>query len=137
VVADIPGLIKGASDNRGLGHDFLRHIERCAAFIFVVDLSAGLGGKPGIRPWEALDILRAELDAYLPGLSNRPAIVVGTKTDVPHTSRAADALRRRTDLPVITVSANEFKGIAELLVAAEDLLEAAERLKQKAEEDAR
>ena len=74
-VADIPGLIKGAHENRGLGHNFLRHVERCAAFLFVVDLSSGMGDRPGMRPWEALKVLRAELDAYLPGLSNRPAIV--------------------------------------------------------------
>ena len=121
-VADIPGLIEGAHENRGLGHNFLRHIERCAAFIYVVDLSAGLGNRPGIRPWKALEVLKAELEAYLPGLSDRPAIVVGTKTDVEHTSRAADALRRKTDLPVVTVCANEARGIDEMLAVAEKVL---------------
>lgn len=122
-VADIPGLIEGAHMNRGLGHNFLRHIERCAAFIFVVDLSAGLGHTPGMRPWEALEVLKAELDAYLPGLSDRPAIVVGTKTDLLNTSRAAAALRRKTDLPVVTLSAKEAKGLEDLLEATEGLLQ--------------
>ena len=122
-VADIPGLIEGAHMNRGLGHNFLRHIERCAAFIFVVDLSAGLGHTPGMRPWEALEVLKAELDAYLPGLSDRPAIVVGTKTALPNTSRAAAALRRKTDLPVVTLSAKEAKGLEDLLEATEGLLQ--------------
>jgi GTP-binding protein len=121
-VADIPGLIEGAHKNRGLGHNFLRHIERCAAFIYVVDLSAGLGNRPGIRPWKALEVLKAELEAYLPGLSNRPAIVVGTKTDIEHTSRAAEALRRKTHLPVVTVCANEARGIDVLLAVAEKTL---------------
>jgi GTP-binding protein len=121
-VADIPGLIEGAHENRGLGHNFLRHIERCAAFIYVVDLSAGLGNRPGIRPWKALEVLKAELEAYLPGLSNRPAIVVGTKTDIEHTSRAAEALRRKTHLPVVTVCANEARGIDALLSVAEKTL---------------
>ena len=92
VVADIPGLIEGAHENRGLGHNFLRHVERCAAFVYVVDLGAGAGGRPGVRPWNALQTLMAELEAYLPGLSARPAIVVGTKADLPHSSRAAETL---------------------------------------------
>lgn len=132
-VADIPGLIKGAHENRGLGHNFLRHVERCAAFLFVVDLSSGMGDRPGMRPWEALKVLRAELDAYLPGLSNRPAIVVGTKTDVARTSKAAEALRRRTDLPVVCVSANASEGIDALLSATEDLLERAKRERDEGE----
>lgn len=132
-VADIPGLIEGAHMNRGLGHNFLRHIERCAAFIFVVDLSAGLGNTPGLRPWKALEVLKAELDAYLPGLSDRPAIVVGTKTDLPNTSRAAAALRRKTDVPVVTVSANEAKGLDDLLEATERLLQ--DIRKTKGDED--
>ena len=55
-------------------------------------------------------MLKAELDAYLPGLSDRPAIVVGTKTDLLNTSAAAAALLRKTDLPVVTLSAKEAKG---------------------------
>jgi GTP-binding protein len=82
--------------------------------------------KLGMCPWEALDVLRAELEAYLPGLSDRPALVVATKTDIEHTSEVADELRRRTDLPVITVSANEAKGIEKLLSATEKLLHDAE-----------
>ena len=76
-----------------------------------------------MRPWEALEVLKAELDAYLPGLSDRPAIVVGTKTDLLNTSRAAAALRRKTDLPVVTLSAKEAKGLEDLLEATEGLLQ--------------
>ena len=129
-VADIPGLIEGAHENRGLGHNFLKHIERCTAFIYVVDLSAGLGDRPGIRPWKALEVLKAELEAYLPGLSKRPAIVVGTKTDIEHTSRAAEALRRKTDLPVVTVCANEARGIDEMLAIAGKMLRETEKGEQ-------
>lgn len=81
-----------------------------------------MGDKPGTAPWEALDILRAELEAYLPGLSERPSLVVGTKTDIEHTSEVADVLRRKTHLPVITVSANESRGIKNMLLATEELL---------------
>ena len=127
VVADIPGLIEGAHENRGLGHNFLRHVERCAAFVYVVDLGAGAGGRPGVRPWNALQTLMAELEAYLPGLSARPAIVVGTKADLPHSSRAAETLRRRTTLPVVMVSAHESRGIQDMLSKADDLLHQTQR----------
>jgi GTP-binding protein len=127
VVADIPGLIEGAHENRGLGHNFLRHVERCAAFVYVVDLGAGAGGRPGVRPWNALQTLMAELEAYLPGLSARPAIVVGTKADLPNSSRAAETLRRRTTLPVVMVSAHESRGIQDMLSKADELLHQTQR----------
>ena len=99
-----------------------RHVERCSAFLFVVDLSSGMGGKPGVKPWDALDILRDELERYLPGLSDRPALVVGTKTDIENTEEVAEKLRKVTKLPVVLVSANEAKGIETLLSATEVLL---------------
>ena len=70
VVADIPGLIEGASAGKGLGHRFLRHIVRCRALVLVVDLSAP-------DPVADLATLRAELEAYDPELADRPSIVVG------------------------------------------------------------
>jgi GTP-binding protein len=75
VVADVPGLIEGASTGRGLGHRFLRHVSRCRALVLVVDLAAP-------DPAGDLAVLRAELAAYDPDLAGRPAIVVGTKTDL-------------------------------------------------------
>lgn len=75
VVADVPGLIEGASEGRGLGHRFLKHVVRCRALVLVVDLSAP-------APSDDLDVLRAELAAYDPELAVRPALVVGTKSDL-------------------------------------------------------
>jgi GTP-binding protein len=75
VVADIPGLIEGASEGRGLGHRFLRHIVRCRALVLVVDLSSS-------DPAADLAVLRRELAAYDEALVVRPAIVVGTKADL-------------------------------------------------------
>ena len=75
VVADIPGLIEGASEGRGLGHRFLRHVVRCRALVLVVDLSSP-------DPDADLAVLRAELAAYDEALATRPAIVVGTKADL-------------------------------------------------------
>jgi GTP-binding protein len=75
VVADNPGQIEGASEGRGLGHRFLRHVTRCRALVMVVDVSA-------TDPAGDLRTLRSELAAYDADLARRPSIVVGTKTDL-------------------------------------------------------
>ncbi len=80
-VADIPGLIEGASEGRGLGHQFLRHIERARALVVLVDLAAEDAG--GHTPAEQERILLEELGAYRPELLERPRIVVGSKVDDP------------------------------------------------------
>jgi len=119
-VADIPGLIKGAHENKGLGHNFLRHIERCETLAYVVDLSSA----DGVKPWDALEILRRELEEYLPGLSRRPALVVATKTDVANTARTLSALRKRvTDVPVLAVSALNKAGTDAVLDTLEKAIE--------------
>ena len=105
VVADIPGLIEGASEGKGLGHRFLRHIVRCRALVLVVDLAAD-------DPATDLATLQAELGAYDPELAMRPSIVVGTKADlvddpaVVAAGLGADAL---------VVSAMTGEGLDELL----------------------
>jgi GTP-binding protein len=78
VVADIPGLIEGASDGRGLGHQFLRHIERARVLCILIDLCP----MDGMQPERQLEILRHELEAYRPELLERPQVVVGSKSDV-------------------------------------------------------
>ena len=78
VVADIPGIIEGASEGRGLGHQFLRHIERARALCILVDLAP----MDGMAPEEQERVLLRELEAYDPGLVERPRIVVGSKVDV-------------------------------------------------------
>ena len=117
-VADIPGLIKGAHENKGLGHNFLRHIERCGILVYVVDLSSG----DGVKPWDALDILTRELEEYLPGLSNRPSFIVATKTDLPNTSRTLTALCKRVNVPVLAVSALNREGTDRVITILEDQL---------------
>ncbi|KAK0556305.1 GTPase of the mitochondrial inner membrane that associates with the large ribosomal subunit [Tilletia horrida] len=78
VLADIPGLLPGAgTHNVGLGHDFLRHIERCSSLIYVLDISPSRE-----RPWEDLRNLREELEAYQQGLSKRGALIVANKADL-------------------------------------------------------
>ena len=78
VVADIPGLIEGASEGRGLGHQFLRHIERARVLCLLVDLAS----LDGTSPADQERILLDELGAYRPDLLDRPRLVVGTKADI-------------------------------------------------------
>ncbi len=81
VVADIPGLIEGASEGHGLGHQFLRHVERCRVLIHLVDLSAGDEGR---EPVKDFDILNRELEKHSALLADKPQIVVANKLDLPH-----------------------------------------------------
>ena len=78
VAADIPGLIEGASEGVGLGHDFLRHVERCRLLLHVVDVS----GCEGRDPKEDFEKINAELENFSPELAKRPQIVLGNKCDV-------------------------------------------------------
>ncbi|MBI2708641.1 MAG: GTPase ObgE [Actinobacteria bacterium] len=122
VVADIPGLIEGASDGRGLGHTFLRHVERARVLCVLVDLSPTAPHSPD----EQHRILLAELGAYRPELLDRPRIVVGSKADLvagPADAGTGDADRARVDAggpPAsvaavdATISAVTGRGVAEL-----------------------
>ena len=78
VAADIPGLIEGASEGVGLGHDFLRHVERCRLLLHVVDVS----GCEGRDPKQDFEMINAELENFSPKLAERPQIVLGNKCDV-------------------------------------------------------
>ncbi|HKZ75625.1 MAG TPA: GTPase ObgE [Actinomycetota bacterium] len=117
VVADIPGLVEGASEGKGLGHRFLRHIVRCRALVMIVDLSA-------TDPAEDLVVLRRELAAYDPELAERPAIVVGTKADLlvdpPGAVRVLGA-------EALAVSALDGRGLEELTERLGGLAARAER----------
>ena len=86
-VADIPGLIEGAHENKGLGHEFLRHIARCKLLLFVLDMA----GSEGREPMEDFRTLRRELKLYDPRLAARRFAVVANKMDLPE---AAANLRR-------------------------------------------
>ncbi|MGZ8625033.1 MAG: GTPase ObgE [Actinomycetota bacterium] len=110
VVADIPGLVEGAHQGRGLGDRFLRHVSRCRALVLVVDLSSP-------EPGTDLETVRAEVAAYDPALAERPALVVGTKADlVEDPSRVAVALGPRA-MVVSGVSGEGVDALAERLGA--------------------
>ena len=122
VIADIPGLIEGASEGTGLGHAFLRHIERTRVLIHLVDLS----GSEGRDPAEDLQTINRELSEYSPVLAALPQIVAANKTDLMTEEEAADALEKLrrsagSETPVYPISAVSGKGIRELLYAVNEL----------------
>lgn len=107
-VADIPGLIEGAHENVGLGHDFLRHIVRCKLLVFVVDMA----GTEGREPIEDLQKLRRELALYDETLSARPWLIVANKMDLPEAEEKLAQFRTRFDrVEIIPVSADRGEGI--------------------------
>jgi GTP-binding protein len=121
-VADVPGLVPGASAGRGLGLDFLRHIERCAAIVHVVDCATP---EPGRDPVSDLETIEAELAAYdslvSGGLMSRPRLVALNKVDVPDAADLADLVQadveQRWGWQVLRVSAATHAGLRELAFA--------------------
>lgn len=106
VVADIPGLIEGAHQGKGLGHEFLRHIERTALIVHVVDMT---GGYEGRDPVEDYRIINNELAMYADELAQRPRIVVANKVDVPGTEDAVRRLKEEVRKDAIAAAnGNEF-----------------------------
>jgi GTP-binding protein len=117
-VADIPGLIEGAHQNVGLGHEFLRHITRCKLLAFVLDAA----GSEGRDPLSDLQNLRREINLYDPALSERPWIIVANKCDLPECSVYLPALRERFGrVDVLEISAVQgigMEGLKNRLAAA-------------------
>ncbi|GAB6903700.1 GTPase ObgE [Kineosporia succinea] len=126
-VADVPGLIPGASEGKGLGLEFLRHVERCAALVQVLDCATL---EPGRDPLSDLDAIEAELDAYPvePGtkpLKERPRLVVLNKVDVPEARELAEMVKPDLEargLKVFIVSAIAHEGLRQLTFAMGDLV---------------
>ena len=94
VAADVPGLIEGASEGKGLGHQFLRHIERTALILHVVDVTGGYEGRDAVEDYRTIN---SELEAYARELSSRPQIVVANKCDLPGTEEAVERLRQEAE----------------------------------------
>ena len=114
VMADIPGIIEGASEGAGLGHDFLRHIDRCRLLVHLVDVSGSEGRDP-IADFEAIN---EELRRYSPQLATRPQIVAANKTDLLTDSAVLDAFRAHVEAQgyeMIPLSAAAHQGTRELV----------------------
>jgi GTPase len=119
VVADIPGLIEGAHEGAGLGHQFLRHVERCRVLVHLVE---GANPEPGREPRKDLEAIDRELALHSPELARKPQIIAVTKVDVPEARAAGEKLRktlgrRKKPVPVHLISAVTGEGVEALLDA--------------------
>ncbi|MGH7997587.1 MAG: GTPase ObgE [Opitutaceae bacterium] len=110
LLADIPGLIEGASENRGLGHRFLRHIERCALLVLLIDL-AGVDGRD---PREDYRHLLSELERYDPALLKKPRLVAANKMDLASAKENLAKFKRRHRVPVVEISCLTGAGLDKL-----------------------
>ncbi|KYD11231.1 hypothetical protein B4135_3346 [Caldibacillus debilis] len=121
VMADLPGLIKGAHQGAGLGLQFLRHIERTKVIVHVIDMAA----VEGRDPYEDFLTINEELARYKMRLTERPMIIAANKMDLPNAEANLRDFKKRLkeDLPVFPISAATKQGIRELLFAVADLLE--------------
>lgn len=121
VMADIPGLIEGASEGVGLGHEFLRHVERTKVFIHVVDGAA----LEGIDPLENIEKINNELEMYKEGLSGRPMVIAVNKMDLPEAEENFEKIKAKYEpmgVPVFAISAATNTGLDELLGKVADIL---------------
>lgn len=134
VVADVPGLIEGAAEGKGLGHEFLRHVERTALILHVVDLTGGLEGRDPVHDYE---VINRELELYAEDLAKRPRIVVANKVDMSgvedNLARLKERVRKDSDelseklldegiderdpIPFFAVSAATREGVEQLIKA--------------------
>jgi GTP-binding protein len=121
VLADIPGLVEGASEGIGLGHEFLRHVERTKVFIHVVDAA----GVEGDDPVENVSKINRELEEYNPELLKRPQVIAANKTDIPEAAENVARLKEvyeKEGYQVFPISAATNKGLDELLSAVASIL---------------
>lgn len=127
VLADLPGLIEGAHEGVGLGHEFLRHVERTRVIAHVVDMS----GSEGRDPYDDWIAINRELKLYNEKLADRPQVIVANKMDVPEAELFLEEFREKLrdnghgELPVFPVSAATRQGVRELLFQLAEMVEAA------------
>ena len=121
VMADIPGIIEGASEGAGLGHDFLRHIDRCRLLVHVVDVS----GSEGRDPVADFDAINEELKQYSPELAERPQIVAANKVDIMEDPENLERLRAHVEgkgYTLLEISAAAHQGTRELVGKVAEML---------------
>jgi GTP-binding protein len=119
-VCDVPGLIEGAHRNVGLGHEFLRHIERCKVLVLLLDMA----GTDGREPWEDYRNLLNELELYDPSLLDRPRLVVGNKMDETVAEENLKKFKRRIrKTPVLPIAAAFDEGIDKFKQAIREAVE--------------
>jgi GTP-binding protein len=133
VMADLPGLIEGAHQGVGLGHQFLRHIERTRVIVHVIDMAS----TEGRDPYEDYVTINAELKEYNLRLTERPQIIVANKMDMPGAEENLQLFKEKLqeDIPVFPISAVTRRGTKELLFAVADLLDQTDEFPLHVEED--
>ena len=119
VMADLPGLIEGASQGEGLGDRFLRHIERTKVIAHVIDMS----GYEGRNPYEDYQIINKELADFSEKLLKKPQIIIANKMDLPNAKDNLEQFKKKVKLPVYEISAMSNIGLDEVLVALGDTLD--------------
>ncbi|XP_015519742.1 mitochondrial ribosome-associated GTPase 2 isoform X1 [Neodiprion pinetum] len=107
-VADLPGLIADSHKNRGLGITFLKHAERCAALLIVLDMSMD-------EPWEDLELLQYELQQFSKQLADRPVVVIANKMDLPESQENLNVLKEKTQLQIVPISAKMGQNLSTLV----------------------
>lgn len=116
-VCDVPGLIEGAHRNLGLGHAFLRHVQRCRVLVFVIDMA----GSEGRQPWDDYHQLLEELRLYDPSLIEKPRLIAANKMDEPSSGAFLRRFRRRIrNCPVLPISAAFDQGLGSLKKAVRE-----------------
>jgi GTP-binding protein len=132
VVCDVPGLIAGAHQNVGLGHAFLRHIERCKIIVLLLDMA----GTDNRAPWEDYKQLLQELELYDPGLLDRPRYVVANKMDEPQAEKNLRSFKRKIrKTPVLPMAAAFDEGTEKFKQLIRDAVEEASQEPPKPEEE--
>jgi GTP-binding protein len=122
VMADIPGIIEGASEGVGLGHQFLRHVERCKVLIHLLDMGAEGEGR---EPLHDFDVLNRELEKYSAELARKPQVVAANKLDLPHARERLEgftAAMRKRGIAVFPVSCATGEGMQALMDATAEVL---------------
>ncbi len=109
-VADIPGLIEGAHEGIGLGHEFLRHVERCRVLLFVIDMA----GSEGRDPRDDFAQLRTEVSLYQKELGERPYFIIANKMDLPEAAENLKKFERKVRRKALPISGDNLEGIEEL-----------------------
>ena len=122
VMADLPGLIEGASQGEGLGDRFLRHIERTKVIAHVIDMS----GSEGRNPYDDYQIINKELADFSDKLLNKPQIIIANKMDVEGAKENLENFKKKINEPIYEISAMNNIGLDKVLVALADLLEKTE-----------
>jgi GTP-binding protein len=127
VVADIPGLIEGAAEGKGLGHRFLRHIERARVLVLLIDLAGGDEGMNEALPAEQVEVLVRELAEYQPDLAERPRLLVGSRADLvadlPATATSGEGFRTDDGVDLdLCISAVTGAGLPQFVGRVADLV---------------